>query len=375
MSLQEALLHAGREWLREARAERSSWRRFDSVVNRDDAGHEEDTHAPHRQQVAWALQYQPGGAPGDAELLRYLLEQEVAWRRAAPFQGIGEALEILAWLVARERHVEDVWLLAQAKQANFDCACGFDREHLVTGGVDATLAHVRASQRPERDAVLLLLLDESGAPSFEELEILQWLQRKAAAYPTAPEQEPLECWIDRALEIGNHEIAKQLIAQWRETRECDCETLTMLSQYFAALGEHGDEADARTTLLAYLSTPFERAGELCRAAAAERRAGLWARAIDHLDHAALLHRVRVAWRELGLGRDLVHEAFALAEVAADEIARHAFTMAEEFTAQTPRLPLTTLELAARAAARLGTGNLSTYQARAEAERAAISAGG
>jgi hypothetical protein len=350
----DRLLIHGRELLRWMREDRDAWPELAPQLGRDAEGDEEDRSEVERLQLAWALQYE--GDDGDDELARYALQQEIAWRRVSPYQGIGETLEILAWLVARERRVDDVWLMVDAKGANFDTSCGFDLQHLVAGGVAATLGHVRGSERPEaeRKRVLEALLGEGQECPIDEEEVSEWLELQAKGYPRAPAAEPLTLWIDRAIAVGEKALAVQLIEQWSTSESCerDSSFLAGLAYRFGELGEHDREATVRDELLLTLSSPFERAGERCRVAAAARRARQWACSLEHLDHAALLHRPRAPWRELGLGRELVHEAFELAENAATagdlQLARRAFALGAEFAEQTPRLAPVTLESRAKA---------------------------
>lgn len=353
MSNSNRLLLPGRTLLERLRAEREAW---SLLAPRPEAGEqgETDPRERDRMQLAWALQYDARAQ--DGELLRHALEQEIEWREVAPFQGIGETLEILACLVARERRVEDVWLLARAKLANFDTDCGFDREHLVAGGVAATLAYVRGSASSAAEArarVLELLLDEGGGPLFEEEAIAGWHAALERRHPRQPADEPLETWLNRALAVGDLAVARQLLDEWSAgCADRDVDFLGTLAHYFAELGEHVRESDIRTERLHLLSTPFDRAAERCTIAAAERRAGRWQRALDSLDHAALLHRPRPSWRELGLGRNLVLECFELATVSPAPVALAAFTLGEEFAAVTPELPPVALERRAAAEAKL-----------------------
>lgn len=364
MSPQERLLQYGRGLLAELRADRRAWARLEVELTKDGEGHAADARERARAHLAWALQFD--ATPGDDELVRYALAQEIAWREQAPFQGIGETLEILAALAVRAPRQDDVWLMARAKRANFDCACGFDREHLVAAGVEATLAFVRgATDHPEeeRAQVLELLLGEGAAPDavcdVSDEALVAWRARQERGFAPDPASVPGFVWADRALALGDRPLAKELLLDWSNAceHERDGEFLSLLANRLAELGEHDAEATARDELLLTLSTPFERAGERVRTASAARKARQWRRALDHLDHAALLHRPRQPWRELGLGRELVNEAYLLAVDASEtgelDVAGRAFALASEFAPQTPRLAPVTLEAQAKAQARLG----------------------
>src|SRR5690606_38134715 len=214
-------IHArGRTLLREVRASREAWALFRPVVVDGPRG-AHDERALDRMQLAWALQYD--ARPSDEELVRHVLEAEVEWRERDPWQGVGETLEIVAWLVARQRRVEDVWMLARAKAANFDTACGFDREHLLAAGVTRPLRYVRGSERPERDEVLALLLDEGGAPLYDQAEINAWHARRARTFQSSPDREEPAVGIDRALAIGDRSTARLFLDAWSARQEPSAE--------------------------------------------------------------------------------------------------------------------------------------------------------
>lgn len=350
MLAHDALLAHGRSLLETARADRATWDRLAPERAQDEAGNVVDRRELDRLQLAWALEH--AFTPDDAELVRAVFAHEVEWREVAPFQGIGDTLEILGGFIAGARRVEDVWLLGRAKLANFDCSCGFDLQHLVTGGVAATIEHLRQSGRPaeERDDLLRRLVGEDGAPLLDDEEVAGWLAIKERRHPR-PEDEPIEVWIHRALELGQHDLARQLVAEWSACGERDAEFLRALAGYHRDLAEYAEEATVRDELLLALSTPWDRASQRVDAAIAARRAGQWARALEHLDHAALLHRPRKNWRELGLGRQLLHQMYELAASAPEPIAGQALVLAEEFDPSTSDMHAAGLEQKALALAR------------------------
>lgn len=245
-------------------------------------------------QLAWALQYD--ARPSDEELVRHVLEAEVEWRERDPWQGVGETLEIVAWLVARQRRVEDVWMLARAKAANFDTACGFDREHLLAAGVTQTLRYVRGSERPERDEVLALLLDEGGAPLYDQAEINAWHARRARTFQSSPDREEPAVGIDRALAIGDRSSARLFLDAWSARQEPSAAFYGELASRWEELEGWGQAASARRERLARLDDSFARVGELCSLARAERRAGRPLDAFDALLRAAEEHTHIARWR-------------------------------------------------------------------------------
>lgn len=67
--------------------------------------------------------------PVREKTVRELLEQEIISRENESFQGFGENLEILTLLMRKYRRPEDRKIFERAKNANFDCFCGYDPDN------------------------------------------------------------------------------------------------------------------------------------------------------------------------------------------------------------------------------------------------------
>jgi hypothetical protein len=65
------------------------------------------------------------GEPEREQMVRELFEQEIIAREKSSFQGIGANLELLSVLMEQYRKPEDKPMYERAKNANFDCYCGF----------------------------------------------------------------------------------------------------------------------------------------------------------------------------------------------------------------------------------------------------------
>lgn len=84
----------------------------------------QDENYENRLRLAYYLLYEK---VEDEEVIFWLFQEELIDRETNSFQGIGAALEILTFLLAKYNtgHSYDAWF-QRAKNANFDCACGYD---------------------------------------------------------------------------------------------------------------------------------------------------------------------------------------------------------------------------------------------------------
>lgn len=83
-----------------------------------------DAHYTNRLRLAYYLLLEHQ----DCEMIvKKLFEEELKDRQNNSFQGIGTCLEILTFLLMKFNHGQYDELFEQAKQANFDCYCGYDQ--------------------------------------------------------------------------------------------------------------------------------------------------------------------------------------------------------------------------------------------------------
>src|SRR5262249_2866388 len=148
----------------------------------------------------------------------------------------------------------------------------------------------------------------NGEPANIQDDINHWLARRARSFVTDPDNEPETLWIDRAMSVGDRELARQLVHEWSSRAE----TPEQLIFYLHEVGDHVAEAAARAKSIERETTPFHLAHELQCLADAERLAGHADRALAALSRAAELHRAQASWREVGLGRSFVQSCFELA---------------------------------------------------------------
>ena len=290
--LVERLLRTGRVELRRLRVDPTSWADLDQ---------------PRRAQALWALQYDR--RPADLPLLRFLLERESAVCRSDSRRGLSEEAALAAFLVCEYRRPEDVWRLWELKQANFDTACGLDVEHLVTGGVRATVELVRSGDRADVAGPLALLTDDAGGPVVTDAEVESWREFKRELFPADPRMESAGTWIDRALLVGERGLARELLEQWTAA---DPELLSTRKWYLETVfGEFAEAAAIHRQLSAGRGDPWDRASAQVAQARLERQAGRPLAAWEGLRHGGPLPKALRRWRRVNLARFYVEELFLL----------------------------------------------------------------
>lgn len=99
----------------------------------------------------------------DEEVVASLFEEELKDRERNSFQGIGSALQVLTHLI-RKYNVDGKYtvLLERAKNANFDCACGYDPDEELDDdfGHNSILDCIYLCQEMEYKDVMGVLVDE-----------------------------------------------------------------------------------------------------------------------------------------------------------------------------------------------------------------------
>jgi hypothetical protein len=107
-------------------------------------------------------------SPGDRSLLRFLLEQEIAYHKTA--WGIFESIRLCGFLLFVLAQVEDVALLWEAKTTSFDTMCGFDTQFLVGAGVAPTLAYLQFIQEEWAQEARTYIEEGQKTGDFDDLE-------------------------------------------------------------------------------------------------------------------------------------------------------------------------------------------------------------
>lgn len=121
-------------------------------------------------------------SPSDGVLLQELLIQEISARRKHSDDEFHENLYWCAFLLYQVGDVQDIELLWEAKNIDFDTACGFDVQFLVGAGVEATIQYLRERENSDAKAALDYMVAYNDASDLGSLdECYQWLRENSDA--------------------------------------------------------------------------------------------------------------------------------------------------------------------------------------------------
>lgn len=232
-----------------------------------------DNNYNRRQRLCYALLLFGKTRQGWTEeeyhtLVRRMFEEELKDRETNSFQGIGTNLEILTQLLQACESPEDRPLFERAKNANFDCYCGY------------------------------------GVHSY--------------GYPDSAGGFSLEEGIDTLIDLREDDAARQLITLWKKTREpLGKDEYCTLSSWQQWLGSKEQEVDARRAVLEKtLLEDKDDAWAIC--SACERllrvliKAGMWEEARERFVWIRQwLKPAREQWWGIGLGRFVLEDCMDL----------------------------------------------------------------
>lgn len=331
---------AARALLEALRDGRGSWREVACRLHHVPGEGMVDLHGPARARVAHLLQLE--ATADDRDLLRFLLDQEIAARRGESGQGGGPTLSLLSALLLDHGDEEDVWRFWCARRANFDTMAGaYDLEFVFAAAPPERARALVEHLGGPSDRALLARLDlralRAGLPA--------WRARLTERFPRAAEDldaAEVEAWAEL---FGDDALLERLAL----ARVADPEEL---ARHHRGRGRHAEAVDAWLQALAGAEAPWDRLSVLARlledAAEAPR------------DLSEALAVAEALWPrvpglgEVGLGRQLVVGVLRLAAATeSPELGGRALDLGLAWGAEVSWLPLAGLEAGLTAARRWG----------------------
>lgn len=147
-----------------------------------------DKNYTNRARLCYALLYNVCEVPDKKELVRELFLEELKDRETNSFQGVGDNLETLSSLLLELGEPSDSELFVRAKEANFDCACGYEPRVLKVEPLNGFSLYEcinTLSELGERE-LMFKLTDElkNGELDLKDLEelrsIAKWCTKRPA---------------------------------------------------------------------------------------------------------------------------------------------------------------------------------------------------
>lgn len=94
-----------------------------------------DANYLNRMRLAYYLLY---AQIDDEDTIVYLFQEELKDRKSNSFQGIGNTLNVLTSILSKYNHDGRYnVMLEEAKNANFDCSCGYDQNYQMNDDIES----------------------------------------------------------------------------------------------------------------------------------------------------------------------------------------------------------------------------------------------
>lgn len=211
----------------------------------------EETNALNR---AWALfAYLLLPDKRNEEIIVKLFKEEIKSRENDVWSGTSETVKIAAYLVSLYQRMEYIPLFIQAKNSNFDMYCSFDREFILSNGLEATLNYININQPDWEEDFQKLFRGDDNNLKWEESDITKWKER-IENYMNKWFIKPQSSTdlFDFFIEINDTDIANEIISQSeKEIKEWNAELLTEYIYFYEQLKLTNKVATAKEVLIQY----------------------------------------------------------------------------------------------------------------------------
>ena len=303
--------------------------------------------ANEKQRFSLLVELQYDFKVSDYQLIRFLFEQETIAREKDSFQGVGHALYLAGYLLAKFKLPQDIPLFVKAKQANFDTHCGFDIEFIFWALEEKTKYYLQENH-PDlfADSVEAYL-------AFEQFDILQkWWVDQQKKFPDNIELEDTIVLYERNLYLENLEEAKALLDNWAITEPESERKSSYLKYHYQQLGETGKSIDIVENQLKLKERGKERASCYRELIELYTLHGAPVETLDIIEKTNLEFQLFEEWKKLGLGHMTIKAVFEFVLVCDDtKVATKAFKIACAWCEEVDRLPHNTIQAGQQAAER------------------------
>ncbi|SHJ63618.1 hypothetical protein SAMN02745181_2231 [Rubritalea squalenifaciens DSM 18772] len=330
--------------LTEYRNNRGLWGELAYVEAKSDDRARHDGNEKNRYKVLLQLQYDR--RVEDSEFIRFLFDEEILARRKDSFQGIGEALWLVATMALEFGDPADVGRFIKAKIANFDTHCGFDIEFAFHTLREKTNDYV-AKEFPD----LLEAIDDYKYEEYAD-GLDEWWDRMKSQYPRSENEEEAITLYERYLYFGNLPLARKYLEQWEKAEPESAAKNNFLMHAYKALGEYEKVAGYQLKKLDGSESHWDRTSVYGNLISTCLSSGDYDSAYEYVLKVDEELGLFDEWQGIGLGRMTIEVLFEFSVgVDNEERAAQSFKIAHKWTKQVGGLHLNALKKGYTAAKR------------------------
>lgn len=201
-----------------------------------------DKNHKNRKRLCYALTYNVCEVTDKKNIIRELFIEELKDRETNSFQGIGDNLEMLSSLLLEIGDPDDQALFERAKNANFDCACGYEPQIIKPTPLDEYSLYdcINSLSDLGETELMLKFTDEfkSGKLDYKALQhlrhISQWCTKRESDREFAAERiyelfqkdpqlfdkntafHAINDYVEILIEKGNINEASEIFSKYKE---------------------------------------------------------------------------------------------------------------------------------------------------------------
>lgn len=304
----------------------------------------------------------------DYELIRFLFEQEIISIEKDSFSGMGNALMLGAFLLARYLQPTDIPLFFRAKKASFDAHCGFDIEYIFLSLKGNTVSYL-SKNHPELMSDFRRIHFDSDI--YENID--EWWGNQLIQYPDRITNENPLVLFERNLYFDNVDEAKKILTIWESTEQESERKQSYLKYAYKLLGELGKVISIVKNEIQNQKNGWDRVSVYRELLELYTLVGSPPIAMSYIENIDCELKTFHDWKHAGLGHMTIRTIFEYTKGCDDlAAARKAFIYADSWAKAVSNLPYTALEAGWHAAIKCNLHSESQrYKNLAENELARI----
>ena len=149
----------------------------------------------------------------DEFIIKYIFKEEFESLKAV-IKNYPNAFELIAFLYTYNKSPEKVKDFYELKILNYDTFCGFEREHLLTGGIKETVDYLKTIDVEYANKIRQEIFQNNGEPMFNDAQIQDWWDYKKSEFSKFKFPTNLSEEIDFRIATKNPSELPNLLNQW-----------------------------------------------------------------------------------------------------------------------------------------------------------------